>query len=111
MSDDSFFAAPRPDSSRPDATGSAAGRPETSAPGTSTATISSDDPLHPYDAVVVASFGGPHNNDEVMPFLEHVSGGRIPPARLQAVAEHYYRMDGMSPINPATDQLLSLIHI
>ncbi|MEA5650193.1 hydrogen peroxide-dependent heme synthase [Cutibacterium granulosum] len=109
MSDDSFFAAPRPDSSRPDATGSAAGRPETSATGTSTATISSDDPLYPYDAVVVASFGGPHNNDEVMPFLEHVSGGRIPPARLQAVAEHYYRMDGMSPINPATDQLVDAL--
>ena len=64
------------------------------------------DPLNPYDAVLVASFGGPRGRDEVMPFLRRVSNGRIPDSRLADVAEHYYRFDGVSPINAANDALV-----
>ncbi|HLI01759.1 MAG TPA: ferrochelatase [Acidimicrobiales bacterium] len=53
-----------------------------------------------YDAVVVVSFGGPEGPDEVRPFLERVTAGRgVPAARLDAVAEHYHRFGGVSPIN------------
>lgn len=52
------------------------------------------------DAVVVVSFGGPEGPDDVLPFLEHVLAGRnVPRARLEAVAEHYHRFGGISPIN------------
>src|SRR3954468_1945138 len=44
------------------------------------------DPLAPYDAVLLLSFGGPEAPDEVMPFLENVTRGRgIGPDRLGAV--------------------------
>jgi ferrochelatase len=53
-----------------------------------------------YDALLVLSFGGPEGPDDVMPFLENVTRGRdIPPARLEAVAEHYLHFGGVSPIN------------
>ena len=56
--------------------------------------------LEPYDAVLVLSFGGPEGEDEVMPFLRRVTGGRdIPDERLAEVAEHYYARGGRSPIN------------
>jgi ferrochelatase len=67
------------------------------------------DPLDPYDAVLVASFGGPRGRDEVMPFLRRVSNGRVPDSRLADVAEHYYRFDGVSPINAANDALLEAL--
>ena len=56
------------------------------------------DPLAPYSAVLVVSFGGPRSPEEVMPFLRRVSHGRIPEERLADVARHY-------------DRFLSLIHI
>jgi ferrochelatase len=44
-----------------------------------------------YDAFLLVSFGGPEGRDDVLPFLQNVTRGRgIPPARLEAVAEHYY---------------------
>lgn len=53
-----------------------------------------------YDAVLLVSFGGPESADEVMPFLENVTAGSgVPPERLAAVAEQYYRLGGVSPIN------------
>lgn len=59
-----------------------------------------DDVAKQYDAILLMSFGGPEGMDEVMPFLEQVSTGRnIPRNRLEAVAEHYYAFDGISPIN------------
>ncbi|WP_130866223.1 hydrogen peroxide-dependent heme synthase [Acidipropionibacterium timonense] len=67
------------------------------------------DPLAPYDAVLVVSFGGPRSSEEVVPFLEHVSGGRIPPHRLQEVAEHYHRLGGASPINAETDRFVDAL--
>ncbi len=53
-----------------------------------------------YDAILIVSFGGPENTDEVIPFLENVTRGRrIPRERLEAVAEHYYHFGGKSPLN------------
>lgn len=65
-----------------------------------------DDTAHAYDAVLVLSFGGPDQPEDVIPFLQNVSAGRIPVERLQEVAEHYYHFGGKSPIN---EQNLMLI--
>lgn len=52
------------------------------------------------DAVLLLSFGGPEGPEQVRPFLENVTRGRgVPPARLDAVAEHYLHFGGVSPIN------------
>lgn len=53
-----------------------------------------------YDAILLASFGGPEGQDEVIPFLRHVTRGRdIPDERLEEVAHHYRAFGGVSPIN------------
>jgi ferrochelatase len=63
-----------------------------------------------YDAFLLVSFGGPEGPGDVMPFLENVTRGRgIPPARLAAVAEHYYAFGGVSPINQQCRDLLAAI--
>lgn len=60
-----------------------------------------------YDSVLVLSFGGPERREDVLPFLENVTRGRdIPRARLLAVAEHYYRGGGRSPINEQNRELV-----
>jgi ferrochelatase len=50
-------------------------------------------------AILYVSFGGPEAPGEVMPFLERVTGGRVPRERLDAVAGHYLHFGGRSPIN------------
>lgn len=68
------------------------------------------DPLAPFDAVLLLSFGGPEGPDEVMPFLEHVTRGRgIPRDRLELVAEHYQGFGGVSPINAQNRALLAAL--
>jgi ferrochelatase len=63
-----------------------------------------------YDAILVVSFGGPESRQEVIPFLENVLRGRnVPRERMLAVAEHYYRFDGKSPINQQTRELISAL--
>jgi ferrochelatase len=53
-----------------------------------------------YDAVLLAGFGGPEGQDDVIPFLRNVTGGRgIPEERLEEVATHYRHFGGVSPIN------------
>ncbi len=53
-----------------------------------------------YDAILLASFGGPEGPDDVIPFLENVTAGRnIPRERLEVVGQHYFRFGGVSPIN------------
>ncbi|HEV7741915.1 MAG TPA: ferrochelatase [Pseudolysinimonas sp.] len=53
-----------------------------------------------YDAVVLAGFGGPEGQDDVIPFLRNVTRGRgIPDERLEEVAHHYRHFGGVSPIN------------
>ncbi|MFD1720449.1 ferrochelatase [Amnibacterium endophyticum] len=53
-----------------------------------------------YDAILLASFGGPEGQDDVIPFLRNVTRGRgIPDERLEEVAHHYRHFGGISPIN------------
>ncbi|WP_127791980.1 ferrochelatase [Agromyces sp. LHK192] len=53
-----------------------------------------------YDAILLAGFGGPEGQDDVIPFLRNVTGGRgIPDERLEEVAHHYRHFGGISPIN------------
>ena len=60
-----------------------------------------------YDAILLASFGGPEGPDEVMPFLERVTAGRgVPRERLEAVSHHYMALGGVSPINAQNRELL-----
>ncbi len=60
----------------------------------------------PYDAILLAGFGGPEGQDDVIPFLRNVTRGRgIPDERLEEVAHHYRHFGGVSPIN-AQNRLL-----
>ena len=53
-----------------------------------------------YDAILLAGFGGPEGQDDVLPFLRNVTAGRgIPDERLEEVAHHYRHFGGISPIN------------
>lgn len=53
-----------------------------------------------YDAILLASFGGPEGQDDVIPFLRNVTRGRgIPDERLEEVSHHYRANGGISPIN------------
>lgn len=65
--------------------------------------------LHPYDAILMISFGGPENPAEVMPFLENVTKGRVPRERLGEVEGHYQHFGGRSPINDQCRELLSAL--
>ncbi len=70
----------------------------------------SADPLAPFDAVLLLSFGGPEGPAEVMPFLEQITRGRgIPRDRLEVVAEHYQGFGGVSPINGQNRELLAAL--
>ena len=63
-----------------------------------------------YDAVLVLSFGGPEKREDVIPFLENVLRGKpVPRERLQAVAEHYYRCGGRSPLNDRNRELIEAL--
>ncbi|MFM9919500.1 ferrochelatase [Lacisediminihabitans sp. H27-G8] len=59
-----------------------------------------------YDAILLASFGGPEGQGDVIPFLRNVTRGRgIPDERLEEVAHHYRAFDGISPINQQNREL------
>src|ERR1700730_3561780 len=63
-----------------------------------------------YDAILILSFGGPENHDDVIPFLENVLRGRnVPRERMLEVAEHYYHFDGRSPINDQNRDLVAAL--
>lgn len=63
-----------------------------------------------YDAVLLASFGGPEGQDDVIPFLRNVVAGRgIPDERLEEVAVHYRSNGGISPINGQNRALLAAL--
>ena len=63
-----------------------------------------------YDSILVLSFGGPEQPEDVLPFLENVlRGKRVPRERMLAVAEHYYHFDGRSPINDQNRQLIAAL--
>lgn len=53
-----------------------------------------------YDGILLAGFGGPEGQKDVIPFLRNVTRGRgIPDERLEEVAHHYRHFGGVSPIN------------
>ncbi|KQZ11278.1 ferrochelatase [Agromyces sp. Root1464] len=59
-----------------------------------------------YDAILLAGFGGPEGQDDVIPFLRNVTSGRgIPDERLEEVAHHYRHFGGTSPINQQNREL------
>ena len=65
---------------------------------------------HPYDALLIVSFGGPDGPDDVLPFLENVLRGRnVPRERVLEVAEHYYQFGGRSPINDQNRALIAAV--
>src|SRR6185437_15839847 len=69
-----------------------------------------DGDMPAYDAFLLVSFGGPEGPADVMPFLQNVTRGRgVPPERLASVAEHYYAVGGVSPINQQCRDLLVAI--
>lgn len=56
------------------------------------------------------SFGGPEQEEDVLPFLQNVTAGRgIPDERLKEVGEHYYQFGGRSPINEQNRSLLEAL--
>ncbi|WP_051264898.1 ferrochelatase [Nakamurella lactea] len=60
----------------------------------------------PYDAVLLAGFGGPEKPADVLPFLRNVTAARgVPEERLAEVGRHYEALGGVSPINEQTDAL------
>lgn len=64
----------------------------------------------PYDALLVCSFGGPNETDDVIPFLRNVTRGKgIPEARLAEVGEHYHHFGGRSPINEQNLELVAAL--
>jgi ferrochelatase len=63
-----------------------------------------------FEALLIVSFGGPEKHEDVIPFLENVLRGRnVPRERMLAVAEHYYRFGGRSPINDQNRELLAAL--
>src|SRR4051794_23339459 len=63
-----------------------------------------------YDALLLVSFGGPEKPEDVVPFLENVTGGRgIPRERLEEVGEHYFLFGGRSPINDLNRAFLAAV--
>ncbi|RMB59835.1 ferrochelatase [Tessaracoccus antarcticus] len=63
--------------------------------------------LSPYTAVLVTSYGGPNEPDDVLPFMRNATAGRgIPDERLLEVSEHYMMFGGRSPINELNARLL-----
>ncbi len=68
------------------------------------------DALPPFDSILFVSFGGPEGMDDVVPFLENVLRGKnVPHERMLAVAEHYRRFDGVSPINQQNRTLIAAL--
>jgi protoporphyrin/coproporphyrin ferrochelatase len=63
-----------------------------------------------YDGILLAGFGGPEGQDDVIPFLRNVTRGRgIPDGRLEEVAHHYRHFGGISPINAQNRALKAAI--
>jgi ferrochelatase len=60
-----------------------------------------------YQALLVVSFGAPERQEDVLPFLRRVTEGRgVPERRIAAVADHYYKAGGKSPLNARLRELL-----
>src|SRR5687767_10562359 len=54
-------------------------------------------------ALMLISFGGPHQSADIRPFLRHVLMGRpVPEERFESVVHHYELLGGKSPITEHT---------
>ncbi len=52
-----------------------------------------------FDAILLASYGGPEKIADINPFLDRIlTGKRVPPARRAAIFERYERFNGVSPL-------------
>lgn len=52
-----------------------------------------------FDAILLASYGGPEKIDDINPFLDRIlTGKRVPPVRRAAIFERYERFNGVSPL-------------
>ena len=70
------------------------------------ASIPATDPLAPYDAVLLLSYGGPRRPEDVLPFMRNATAGRgVPDSRLLEVSGHYQGFGGASPINVRNAEL------
>ena len=70
------------------------------------ATVPALDPLAPYDAVLLLSYGGPRRSEDVLPFMRNATAGRgVPDSRLVEVSGHYQSVGGASPINARNAEL------
>lgn len=55
-------------------------------------------------ALLLISFGGPHQSEDIRPFLRHVLMGRpVPEERFESVVHHYELLGGRSPITQHTE--------
>ena len=60
------------------------------------------DPLSPYDAVLLLSYGGPQGPDDVLPFMRNATAGRgVPDSRLLEVSGGAVRPQRRTPGGPA----------
>ncbi|MDO5535323.1 MAG: ferrochelatase [Propionibacteriaceae bacterium] len=63
-----------------------------------------------FDALLVASYGGPRGPEDVLPFMRNATRGRgIPDERLVEVSGHYQRFGGISPINERNAELMAAL--
>jgi len=63
-----------------------------------------------YDAILLVSFGGPERAEDVIPFLRNVVRGRnVPEKRILEVAQHYYHLGGVSPLNASCRALIEAL--
>ena len=70
------------------------------------ATVPALDPLAPYDAILLQSYGGPRRPEDVLPFMRNATAGRgVPDSRLVEVSGHYQGFGGASPINARNAEL------
>lgn len=70
------------------------------------ASVPAADPLAPYDAVLLLSYGGPRRPEDVLPFMRNATAGRgVPDSRLLEVSGHYQGFGGASPINARNAEL------
>lgn len=74
------------------------------------ASVPTLDPLAPYDAVLLLSYGGPRRPEDVLPFMRNATAGRgVPDSRLLEVSGHYQGFGGVSPINARNAELRDAI--
>ncbi len=64
-----------------------------------------------FDSVLLASYGGPKNPNEIEPFLDRVlSGKRVPTARRDAIVKRYERFGGVSPLPDECRRFVQLLN-